>query len=195
MHKNFLRIAAARLREQPLLAIHHCCWISLSCHGHWSVIALFYLTTRESLISHSRWALPHYTEMGHSSSSFWGTSSLGRGSNSRPPVPMALNIPEGHRGIGKFNIICAFRSFRVALFYIEGTQKLHFFFLFLFHQRTCVSKTNISKVLVEFDVIPMLRIKSHLFSTMAKAGIFTDESHQPFQFWEGGGLTSIFVII
>ena len=29
-----------------------------------------YLTTRESLIGHSGWALPHYTEMGYSSSSF-----------------------------------------------------------------------------------------------------------------------------
>ena len=62
------------------------------------------ITTRESLIGHSRWALPHYTEMGHSStcSSFWGTAaaSPGRGSYRRPPVPMALNIPEGHRGVG-----------------------------------------------------------------------------------------------
>ena len=65
-----------------------------------SVQFMFYLTTWESLIGHSRWALPHYTEMGHSSSSFWGTASLDRGSNPRPPVPMALNIPEGHRGIG-----------------------------------------------------------------------------------------------
>ena len=31
---------------------------------------LSYLTTRESLIGHSGWAQPHYTEMGHSSSSF-----------------------------------------------------------------------------------------------------------------------------
>ena len=31
---------------------------------------MHYLTTWESLIGHSRWALPHYTEMGHSSSSF-----------------------------------------------------------------------------------------------------------------------------
>ena len=61
---------------------------------------MFYLTTWESLIGHSRWALPHYTEMGHSSSSFWGTASPDRGSNPRSPVPMALNIPEGHRGIG-----------------------------------------------------------------------------------------------
>ena len=64
---------------------------------------MFYLTTWESLIGHSRWALPHYTEMGHSSSSFWGTASPGRGWNPRPHVPMALNIPEGHRGIGTNN--------------------------------------------------------------------------------------------
>ena len=29
-----------------------------------------WLATHSSLIGHSRWALPHYTEMGHSSSSF-----------------------------------------------------------------------------------------------------------------------------
>ena len=71
--------------------------------GQNKVQFVFYLTTWESLIGHSRWALPHYTEMGHSSSSFWGTASPGRGSNPRPPVPMALNIPEGHRGIGSQN--------------------------------------------------------------------------------------------
>ena len=63
-----------------------------------------YLTTRESLIGHSGWAgaLSHYTEMDHSSSSFLGTASNGRGSNPRPSVPMALNIPEGHRGISPY---------------------------------------------------------------------------------------------
>ena len=64
-------------------------------------IAWSYLTTQESLIGHSGWALPHYSEMGHSSSSFWGTASSGWGSNPRPPVPMTLNILESHRGIGE----------------------------------------------------------------------------------------------
>ena len=56
------------------------------------------LNTQESLIGHSGWDLPHYTEMGHSSS-IWGRggkASPGRGSNPQPPVPVALNIPEGH---------------------------------------------------------------------------------------------------
>ena len=33
-------------------------------------ITLSYLTTRQSLIGHSGWALPHYTGMGHCSCSF-----------------------------------------------------------------------------------------------------------------------------
>ena len=66
------------------------------------VHCVVYITTRESLIGHSGWALPHYTEMGHSRSSFWGTASPGRGSNARPPVPMTLNI-SSHRRIGRFN--------------------------------------------------------------------------------------------
>ena len=53
---------------------------------------LSYLTTRESLIAHSRWALQQHTEMGHSSSSFWGTAIFGRGYNPRLRVPMALNM-------------------------------------------------------------------------------------------------------
>ena len=76
-------------------------WLNMQCLIWFSSVQfMFYLTTRESLIGHSRWALPHYTEMGHSSRSFWGTASPDRGSNPRSPVPMALNIPEGHRGIG-----------------------------------------------------------------------------------------------
>ena len=50
------------------------------------------VTTRESLIGHSMWALPHYTKMGHFSSSFWGTAGPGWVLNLRPSVPMALNI-------------------------------------------------------------------------------------------------------
>ena len=34
--------------------------------GRGAVQFMSYLTTRESLIGHSWWALPHYTEMGHS---------------------------------------------------------------------------------------------------------------------------------
>ena len=60
------------------------------------------LTTRESLTGHTGWALPLHAEMGHSSGSFWGTASSGWSSNPRPLVPMALNIPEGHRGILNF---------------------------------------------------------------------------------------------
>ena len=44
-------------------------------------LALSYLTTRERLIGHSGWALSNYTEMGHSSGSFWGTTSPGQGSS------------------------------------------------------------------------------------------------------------------
>ena len=44
-----------------------------------NVQIMFYLSTRESLIGHSRWALPHYTEMGHSSSIF-----------EAPPVPAGV---------------------------------------------------------------------------------------------------------
>ena len=76
---------------------------TIDCGENNHCIALSYLTTRESLIGHSGWALPHYTEMGHSSNSFLGTTSPVRGSNPRPPVPMALHIPEGHRGIGENN--------------------------------------------------------------------------------------------
>ena len=62
-------------------------------------ITLSYLTTRQSLIGHSGWALPHYTGMGHCSCSFLGNASPGWGSNLRPLVPMALKI-SGHKGIG-----------------------------------------------------------------------------------------------
>ena len=54
--------------------------------------------------------------MGHSSSSFWGTASPGRGSNPRPPVPMALNIPEGHRGIGAGQIGKQLKYIELAVF-------------------------------------------------------------------------------
>ena len=70
-----------------------------------------YLTTRESLIGHSGWALPQYTEIGHSSSSFWGTASPGRDSNPRSPVPMALNISEGYRCVLVSQIICSVSNY------------------------------------------------------------------------------------
>ena len=84
--------AKLNLFATDTLAIHY-----RRCYLYWLFVLYYH---PRSFMGNIGWAQQHYTESDNSSSSFWGTVSLSRGSYPRPLVPMTFNLatrPQGNR--------------------------------------------------------------------------------------------------